>query len=130
MPQDNIEQDLDDDDQEGDDKLDNVFLVPDDDDDIVEANNQQETYILRPDDIDDGLDTPLMIVEDEDDDMTDLEQQEAWLQLQNVSTLIIFFCTIKSMHDLASKGYYCSDKYLNDVMLPNVHMCERDCSTK
>merc|ERR1719402_1184142 len=39
---------------------------------------------MRPDDFDARPDTPLMIAEDGDDEMTDLEQQEAWLQLQNV----------------------------------------------
>jgi len=84
VPQDNLDQDEDDNDQEGDDKLEDVFLVPEDDDDNEDDDTQQQTYIMRPDDFDARPDTPLMIVEDGDDEMTDLEQQEAWLQLQNV----------------------------------------------
>merc|ERR1719342_1009044 len=85
VPQDNLEQDLDDADLEGDDKLEDVFLVPDDvDDNEEEKDSQQQTFMIRPDDYDGRHEAPLMIVEDGEDDMTDLEQQEAWLQLQNV----------------------------------------------
>ena len=91
VPQDNLEQDLDDADLEGDDKLEDVFLVPDDvDDNEEEEDSQQQTFMLRPDDYDGRHEAPLMIVEDGEDDMTDLEQQEAWLQLQNVSTISSF----------------------------------------
>ena len=68
----------------------NVYLVPEDDDD--EEDIQQRPPYYTADNNDDDSNVPLVMVDydDRDDDMTEDQQQEAWTELQNVSTYLAF----------------------------------------